>query len=50
MSGGRSEGSASDCDFGVEVEGREVRYTDQEYEDDSSDLEDVLLEVPSLPG
>lgn len=50
VSGGRSEGSASDCDFGVEVEGREVRYTDQEYEDDSSDCEDVLLEVPSLPG
>ena len=31
-------------------ERREVRYTDQEYEDDSSDCEDVLLEVPSLPG
>merc|ERR1719400_1136213 len=48
--GGPSEGSASDCDLGMEGEGREVRYTDQEYEDDSSDCEDVLLEVPSLPG
>ena len=50
VSGGPSEGSASDCDLGLEGEGREVRYTDQEYEDDSSDCEDVLLEVPSLPG
>ena len=50
MSGGPSEGSASDCDLGLEGEGREVRYTDQEYEDDSSDCEDVLLKVPSLPG
>ena len=50
ISGGPSEGSASDCDLGLDGEGREVRYTDQEYEDDSSDCEDVLLEVPSLPG
>ena len=50
VSGGPSEGSASDCDLGLEGEGREVRYTDQEYEDDSSDCEDVLLKVPSLPG
>ena len=50
VSGGPSEGSASDCDLGLEGEGREVRYTDQEYEDDSSDCEDVLLNVPSLPG
>jgi len=48
--GGPSEGSASDCETGVGGERREVRYTDQEYEDDSSDCEDVLLEVPSLPG
>eukprot|EP00092_Neocalanus_flemingeri_P024414 GFUD01026470.1.p1 GENE.GFUD01026470.1~~GFUD01026470.1.p1 ORF type:complete len:1877 (-),score=478.06 GFUD01026470.1:313-5943(-) len=45
--GGQSEGSGSD----YENRGtREVRYTDQEYEDDSSDCEDVVLEVPSLPG
>ena len=29
LSGGPSEGSASDCDLGLEGEGREVRYTDQ---------------------
>ena len=45
--GGQSEGSGSD----YENRGsREVRYTDHEYEDDSSDCEDVVLEVPSLPG
>ena len=27
-----------------------MRYTDHEYEDDSSDCEDVVIEVPSLPG
>ena len=42
--GGGSDGSASEYDT------REVRYTDQEYEDDSSDCEDVVIEVPSLPG
>ena len=41
---GGSDGSAS------EYESREVRYTDHEYEDDSSDCEDVVIEVPSLPG
>ena len=47
LSGGHSEGSGSE----YETRGaREVRYTDQEYEDDSSDCEDVVLEVPSLPG
>ena len=45
--GAQSEGSGSD----YENRGtREVRYTDQEYEEDSSDCEDVILEVPSLPG
>jgi len=45
--GAQSEGSGSDYENRCP---REVRYTDHEYEDDSSDCEDVVLEVPSLPG
>jgi len=45
--GAQSEGSGSDYE---NRHPREVRYTDHEYEDDSSDCEDVVLEVPSLPG
>jgi hypothetical protein len=45
--GGQSEGSGSDYE---NRNPREVRYTDHEYEDDSSDCEDVVLEVPSLTG
>merc|ERR1719334_2491126 len=45
--GGQSDASGSDYETRCS---REVRYTDQEYEDDSSDCEDVVLKVPSLPG
>ena len=47
-SAGHGAGAGSDCS---DREGREVRYTDQEYEDDTDEEEDsALTHVPFLPG